>query len=59
MNQCPEPGEPVSVRPPLGVIPHALWIDKRKQELARAISEYVQAGMYGPVDEWWNELRNL
>lgn len=44
-----------AVKPPLGVEPAYVWLDKRIQELASAISRYVQAGLK-PKDEWIFEL---
>lgn len=47
-----------SGRPPLGVMPHWIWVEKRINELGRAIAEYVTEGLeINP--EWVTEYNNL
>jgi len=46
-------------KPPLGVMPQQIWMEKRAKDLARAIHQYIDAGMYEPVDEWVEELDEL
>jgi hypothetical protein len=48
-----------NAKPPLGVMPQQIWMEKRAKELARAIHQYIDAGMYEPVDEWVEELDEL
>ena len=45
-------------KPPLGVMPKEIWIEKRKLDLSRAINEYVAARI--PFKhEWIDELKDL
>lgn len=47
-------------RPPLGVMPTDIWIQKRKQDLTRAIHEYVAARIETKsILMWIEELRDL
>ncbi len=48
-----------SPKPPLGVMPKDIWIEKRIQELSRAIHEYTNQGLNENIGEWINELRDL
>lgn len=42
-------------KPPLGVIPRRIWVEKRCDELIRAIHEYKTEGL--PINfEWVQEL---
>lgn len=45
-------------KPPLGVPPRYIWEDRRKQDLARAIHEYIHEGRE-PRITWIDELRSL
>lgn len=60
--QRPEPLPPAAgyaAKPPIGVIPKQLWMEKRARDLARAIHEYAAEGRYEPVGEWLTELHEL
>ena len=52
-------------KPPIGVMPEVLWIEKRIQELTRAISEYVEHALNNSamidkkVAVWAYELSRL
>ena len=46
-------------KPPLGVMPKIIWIEKRICELTRAIDEYCQIGEYSTVKKWVKELDEL
>lgn len=48
-----------AVRPPLGVTPRFIWIEKRIDDLARAIHEYAEFGRYEPIPKWTKELNEL
>lgn len=55
---------PDSVAPPIGVMPARIWKEKRMQELARAIHEYVSGGYLSGgcadcVANWSHELFHL
>ena len=62
---CAVEGKPLpplagyAAKPPRGVIPRQLWLEKRAQDLARAIHEYTTEGRYEPVSEWLTELHEL
>ena len=43
-------------KPPLGVMPRIIWLQKRADEIVRAIHEYMRDGRYGPVESWLREL---
>ena len=46
-------------RPPLGAMSTDIWVEKRKQDLSRAIHDYVVARISGPLLCWIDELREL
>lgn len=47
-------------KPPLGVMPRQIWLEKRMQELSRAIYERMLAGIIDEnVNEWSADLSNL
>jgi hypothetical protein len=46
------------LKPPVGVIPEQLWLDKRKHALCSAIHRYNEAGVVAPL-EWIAELKRL
>jgi hypothetical protein len=46
-------------KPPLGVVPKAIWDELRIRELSRAIHEHTQIGNYEPIKEWVEELQEL
>lgn len=41
----------INIKPPVGVIPKQIWIEKRIEELQRAIKEYAEAGL--KINEDW------
>lgn len=45
-------------KPPLGVMPHSVWVLFRQQDLARAIQDYRDAGLE-PKPAWLHELEDL
>jgi hypothetical protein len=45
-------------KPPIGIIPERLWMEKRLAEIADAVNRYNEAGMQEPV-EWANEASRL
>ncbi|MDO4802745.1 MAG: hypothetical protein Q4A15_11325 [Prevotellaceae bacterium] len=45
-------------KPPLGLMPHYIWVDKRIAEILAAFERYSNAGKAVPV-EWIEELRKL
>lgn len=47
------------MKPPIGVMPRKLWLEIRIQDLHRAVNEYIQAGIFEPVDGWLKELSEL
>lgn len=62
----------VDKRPPLGCMPHFIWLKYRADELRRAIGEYMThrastRNMIRPfrddtsqqVEQWWVELREI
>lgn len=47
-------------KPPLGVIPHIIWLEKRITELSRALYEYFTNGYYDDnTYKWLMELYNV
>jgi hypothetical protein len=42
-------------KPPLGIMPRYIWIEKRIEDLQRAIKEYIDAGL-AIHEEWVTEL---
>ena len=48
-----------SIKPPLGVVPRFIWIDRRVEELKEAINRNVMAGSLEPIGEWIEELKQL
>jgi len=47
-------------KPPLGVMPHIIWLEKRITELSRAFYEYTSIGIYDNTKRaWLYELYNL
>jgi hypothetical protein len=45
-------------RPPLGIEPHDIWIQRRIEDLLKAMNRYVQSNMQIPV-EWVEEYNKL
>lgn len=45
-------------KPPLGIMPRRLWINKRISELSDAIKRYLESGTQIP-DEWIKEYNDL
>lgn len=45
-------------KPPIGIVPHFIWVDKRILEILEAFERYSNAGKAVPV-EWVTELRKL
>lgn len=43
-------------KPPLGIMPRQIWLEKRASEIARALHENIEAGRWGRVRGWANEL---
>jgi hypothetical protein len=47
-------------KPPIGVMPRSLWINQRREDLARAIYEYL---IYSPesqcIEVWIEEMKSL
>lgn len=54
-----EKADKCTAKPPIGVIPKQLWMEKRAQDLARSIHEYIAEGRYALVGEWLIELHEL
>ena len=48
----------IAVKPPLGIMPHDIWIEKRIQDLLEAMRRYSEANMVIPI-EWIDELDQL
>lgn len=49
-------GEPIKPqKPPIGIMPEFVWIEKRKSELKAAIKRYLEANQHVPI-EWIVEL---
>lgn len=47
-------------KPPLGVMPHIIWLEKRITELSRALYEYFTNGYYDDnTYKWLMELYNV
>jgi len=52
-QECPHC--PKSPKPPIGIMPERIWVQRRTLDLLGAMSRYVEAGL--PVDpEWIFEL---
>lgn len=47
-----------TVKPPLGIVPHCIWVDKRIVEILDAVERYSIVGKVVPV-EWVEELWKL
>lgn len=45
-------------KPPLGIMPHHIWIDKRIKELRTATAKYIMDGTKIPI-EWIEEYNDL
>ncbi len=45
-------------KPPLGAVPHTLWVEGRLDDLAQAIARYREAG-FEPLPEWEAEITAL
>ena len=56
-NHGPKPCE-VTERPPLGLIPHRIWVCKRIVEILDALKRYGEEKKPAPV-EWTDELWSL
>lgn len=48
---------PVFKQPPLGVIPHFIWVEHRVIKITEAMKRYSAAKMLIPI-EWIEELEN-
>jgi hypothetical protein len=46
----------VQPKPPLGIMPRYLWIEKRIQDLAEAIGRYIESPF--PIPTEWVDERN-
>jgi hypothetical protein len=46
----------MDVKPPVGIMPYKVWIDKRIATLHSALVRYNEAGMVVPP-EWLTELK--
>ena len=47
-------------KPPLGVMPHTIWLEKRITELSRALYEHFTNGYYNDATYGWlMELYNI
>lgn len=47
-------------KPPIGVMPHIIWLEKRITELSRALYEYFMNGYYDDnTYKWLMELYNV
>lgn len=61
-GQQSKPVEPVKVpaaeKPPIGIMPEAIWRQQRYDDLCRAITRYVVAGLK-PLPEWIDEARRF
>lgn len=44
---------------PLGVMPRKIWLEKRIEDLTRAIHEYAQTSDWNPLLAWTIELEEL
>jgi hypothetical protein len=59
-DACNGSGKAKLTSPPLGVMPVAIWEDQRMADLARAIKEYIDAGLgiekADLVGGWCSEL---
>jgi hypothetical protein len=42
-------------KPPIGVMPHSIWLNKRKEDLLQAIRRFIEANKT-PNEEWVLEL---
>jgi hypothetical protein len=49
---------PDAKKPPLGLIPKWLWLEKRKADVESAIKRYSDAKMNIP-SSWVNELKEI
>lgn len=45
-------------KPPLGIMPRAIWEEKRKKDIIDAMKRYMNEGAHIPLD-WINELHDL
>ena len=45
----------ISLALPLGVMPHSIWIERRRLDILAALKRYSEAGMVIPA-EWADEL---
>lgn len=49
-----------TMRPPLGVMPNEIWVEKRKLDLSRAIHDYiVDRHSCNLMVAWLDELKDL
>ena len=47
-------------KPPLGMVPYNIWIDKRIEDLLEGISRYVAEDRYDElVEDWCYEVAQL
>jgi len=61
-TDCYYEEEPMVKKPPLGVIPGHIWLENRRDDLRRAIKEYVdfdELENYDLVKNWLVELEEV
>lgn len=46
------------LKPPLGIMPHKIWVELRVQDLLEAMKRYSESNMVIPR-EWIEELQQL
>lgn len=58
-NNGPKPCEETRIeKPPLGLIPHSIWVDTRIVEILAAMESFAEAQKPAPI-EWTQELWKL
>lgn len=51
--------EPIKIKePPIGIMPRAIWEDKRKRDIVNAMKRYADEGVPIPL-EWIDELNDI
>lgn len=56
---CPKCLSLLEAKIPLGVMPRKIWLEKRIEDLARAIHEYAQTSDWDRLLGWTIELEDL